>query len=60
MKKKTEAGRGAKYDSTDIHDALFPRPPKRRTLAELKAGIEDHMRQAPQASAPKRRTRTTS
>jgi AbrB family looped-hinge helix DNA binding protein len=30
----------------DIHNALFPEgPPKRRTLAELKEGIRQHMRE---------------
>ncbi len=45
MKKNTTvAGRDAKFDSTDIHEALFPRPPKRRSLADLRAGIVSYMK----------------
>jgi len=36
--------RAGKYTSLDIHKALFPDgPPKRRTLKELKEGIEDYI-----------------
>ena len=31
--------RAARYGSADVHRALFPAPPKPRTLAELKNGI---------------------
>ncbi|HXP83467.1 MAG TPA: AbrB/MazE/SpoVT family DNA-binding domain-containing protein [Bryobacteraceae bacterium] len=38
--------RAGKYTSLDIHRALFPEgPPKRRTLKELKEGIEQHIRE---------------
>lgn len=30
--------------SQDLHEALFAKPPKRRTLKELKAGIGQEMR----------------
>ena len=36
--------RVGRYDSADIHEALFPRPPKKRSLAELKAGIASHVK----------------
>jgi antitoxin PrlF len=36
--------RAGKYTSLDIHRVLFPDgPPKRRTLKELKQGIEDYI-----------------
>jgi antitoxin PrlF len=36
--------RAGKYTSLDIHKVLFPDgPPKRRTLKELKQGIEDYI-----------------
>ena len=31
--------RAGRYTSEDVHRALFPRPPKPRTVAEMKAGI---------------------
>jgi antitoxin PrlF len=35
-----------KYTSKDIHRILFPEgPPKRRTLKQLKAGIEQYIRE---------------
>lgn len=38
--------RAGRYTSEDIHRALFPDgPPKRRTLKELKEGIERYMRE---------------
>jgi AbrB family looped-hinge helix DNA binding protein len=38
--------RSGRYSSEDIHRALFPKgPPKPRTLAELKEGIERYMRE---------------
>jgi AbrB family looped-hinge helix DNA binding protein len=33
-----------RYTSEDIHRAIFRRPPKPRTLKELKEGIEQYMR----------------
>ena len=37
--------RKGRYSSEDIHKALFPKgPPKRRSLAELRDGIRQHMR----------------
>jgi hypothetical protein len=33
-----------KYSSEDIHRALFAKLPKRRTLAELKRGIAQYVR----------------
>jgi AbrB family looped-hinge helix DNA binding protein len=36
--------RSGRYTSEDIRRALFPSPPKRRTLDELKEGIRQHMR----------------
>jgi AbrB family looped-hinge helix DNA binding protein len=31
--------KAGRYSSEDIHRALFSRPPRRRTLEEMKAGI---------------------
>jgi AbrB family looped-hinge helix DNA binding protein len=38
--------RSGRYTSEDIRRALFPKgPPKHRSLAELKEGIEQYMRE---------------
>lgn len=38
--------RAGRYTSMDIHRALFPDgPPKRRSLKELKEGIEQYIRE---------------
>jgi AbrB family looped-hinge helix DNA binding protein len=31
--------KAGRYSSEDVHRALFPTPPRRRTLEELKAGL---------------------
>ncbi len=36
--------RVAQYTSEDVHNAVFAKPPKRRTLAELKDGIRRHVK----------------
>lgn len=36
--------RAGLYTSEDIHRAIFPKPPRRRTDAELKEGIAEYMR----------------
>jgi AbrB family looped-hinge helix DNA binding protein len=36
--------KAGRYTSLDIHRALFPKTPKRRTLPELKEGIRRHIR----------------
>jgi len=36
--------RATRYSSEDIHRAVFARPPKSRSSAELKEGIADYMR----------------
>ncbi len=36
--------RASKYVSEEIHQALFPRPPARRSLEELDEGVRDRMR----------------
>lgn len=36
--------RATRYSSEDIHRAVFARPPKARTSAELKEGIAEYMR----------------
>ena len=36
--------RVAQYTSEDVHKAVFAKPPKRRTLAELKDGIRRHVK----------------
>jgi AbrB family looped-hinge helix DNA binding protein len=37
--------KAGRYSSLDIHRALFPTPPKPRTLEELKQGIEEYIRE---------------
>jgi antitoxin PrlF len=37
--------RAGTYTSEDIRNALFPKRPRRRSLVELKKGIERHARQ---------------
>jgi antitoxin PrlF len=32
--------RVGRYSSLDVHQALFPTPPRQRTLADLKAGLK--------------------
>jgi AbrB family looped-hinge helix DNA binding protein len=36
--------RVAQYTSEDLHKAVFAKPPKHRTLAELKDGIRRHVK----------------
>lgn len=36
--------RAGRYTSQDLHDALFKKPPRRRSLVELREGIARHMR----------------
>lgn len=36
--------RAARFSSEEIHEALFERPPRRRSLGELKDGIRRHMK----------------
>ena len=36
--------RVARYTSEDVHKAVFAKPPKRRSLTELKAGIRTHVK----------------
>ena len=36
--------RVGRFTSADVHEALFSSPPKRRSLAELKAGLESYAR----------------
>jgi antitoxin PrlF len=36
--------RAGRFSSEEIHRSLFPAPPKRRTLADLKAGVRQHMK----------------
>jgi AbrB family looped-hinge helix DNA binding protein len=36
--------KAGRYSSEDIHRVLFPTPPKRRSLEELKAGIRRDIR----------------
>jgi antitoxin PrlF len=33
-----------RYTSEDVHRALFPAPPKPRTLGELKEGVRRHIK----------------
>ena len=36
--------RVGRYTSEDVHKAVFAKPPKRRSLAELKDGIRKHIK----------------
>jgi AbrB family looped-hinge helix DNA binding protein len=36
--------RAGRYSSEDIHRALFAKPPRRRTLIELKTALARHVR----------------
>jgi AbrB family looped-hinge helix DNA binding protein len=36
--------KAGRYTSEDIHRSLFARPPKPRTVAEMKTGIRRHIR----------------
>lgn len=36
--------RAGRFSSADVHQALFPSPPKSRTLANLKDGIRRHIK----------------
>ena len=37
--------RVGRYSSGDVHRSVFPTSPRRRTLAELKAGVRRHIRE---------------
>jgi AbrB family looped-hinge helix DNA binding protein len=37
--------RASRYTSEDVHRTMFPKPPKPKTLAEIKAGLRQHMKQ---------------
>lgn len=36
--------RAGRHTSEEIHEAIFPKPPKPATLAELRAGIREHVK----------------
>ena len=36
--------RVGRFTSEDLHAAVFPKPPRRRTLAELKEGLKAHVK----------------
>jgi antitoxin PrlF len=36
--------RAGRYTSEDVHRSLFPAPPRRRTLAELKEGVRRYIK----------------
>ena len=36
--------RVGRYTSEDVHRSLFPTPPQRKTLAEMKEGVRRHMK----------------
>ncbi len=38
--------RAGRYSSEAIHAKLFKKPPKRRSTAEMKAGIREHVKAA--------------
>ena len=42
---KVVVRRAGRYSSEDVHKALFPVPPRPRTLVQLRAGVERYVRQ---------------
>lgn len=42
--------RAGRYTSEDLHRSLFPKPPKSRTLAELKEGVRRDIQRRHRAS----------
>jgi antitoxin PrlF len=36
--------RAGRYSSEDIHRAVFPRPPKPKTVEEMKEGVRQHFK----------------
>lgn len=42
--------RAGRYTSEDLHRSLFPKPPRPRTLAELKAGVPREIQRRHRAS----------
>jgi antitoxin PrlF len=36
--------RAGRFTSIQLHEAIFPRPPRPRTLAELKAGLKTYVK----------------
>lgn len=36
--------KAGRYSSEDIHRALFSTPPRRRTLEDMKTGLQQHIR----------------
>ncbi len=36
--------RVGRYSSEDVHRSLFPTPPKPKTLADLKEGVQQHIK----------------
>jgi AbrB family looped-hinge helix DNA binding protein len=36
--------RAGRFSSEDLHRSIFPTPPKRRTLRDLKEGVRRHMK----------------
>jgi AbrB family looped-hinge helix DNA binding protein len=36
--------RAGRFSSEDVHRSVFPTPPKRRTLEDLKEGVRRHMK----------------
>jgi AbrB family looped-hinge helix DNA binding protein len=36
--------KAGRYTSEDIHQAVFPKPPKPRTVADLREGIRRHIK----------------
>ena len=39
---KVVVRRVGRFSSADLHEALFSRPPRKRTLGDLKAGLKAH------------------
>jgi antitoxin PrlF len=39
---KVVVRRGGRFTSTDLHEAVFPSPPRPRTLSELRAGLRKY------------------
>lgn len=41
---KVVVRKAARFSSQDVHAAVFPRPPKRRSLKAIKASVAQHLK----------------
>ncbi len=48
------SSRDRKFSSDGVHGALFPKAPKTRSLAQLKAGVRRHLKSKHQTATARR------